>query len=960
MSKKMFLAHTGTPQNFDFDPHGSGRYRQGSGENPHQHGFDILYEIDKMRKSGMTEKEVAVALGYKSSGELRAIKSNLIAEKYAYDAARAIKMRERGMSFVAIGNKLGYSDKKIAKMVEEPQKMKDQILESTVNILKESLEKNKYIDVGEGVERMLGIPRTKLDAAIMKLKMEGQYEVKNMQVQQINAPIGQKTSLLVIAPKDTPTKDIYQHLDDIHLVTEYHSNDFGKTYIGFEKPVSVDSSRIQIAYADKDGFQPKDGIIEIRPGVEDLTLGQARYAQVRISVDDKYYLKGMALYSNDLPKGVDIRFNSNKMEGEPLEKVLKPQKVSITTKELSKELGIPENKIIEQMKSGKIHVENVNDLDKLGVKDSKKYIDKTNPFGAMIKANISETAGGQTHYIDKNGVKKLSAVNKVNEEGDWGEWDKTLASQFLSKQSNELAKSQLNYTYLKKKAELEDIRSITNSEIRKKMLYAFADDCDSSAVDLKAASMPRQATQVLLPLNSMSEKEVYAPNFRNTDTVCLLRYPHSGPTEILQLKVNNKNKEAKALFGEHPKDCVVINPKNARKLSGADFDGDTVVVIPNNRGLINVKNILKELEDYDPHIQYKGYEGMKVMKEKNKGTEMGKITNLITDMTMIGCTDSELTRAIKFQQVVIDAPKHKLDWKRAYKEQNIAELKKKYQGGGGAGTIISRAKSQERVPVRKLYTKIDPETGKKIYTEDTRNATYTKSWTLKDGTVRTKDIPRTYKSTKMAETDDAFKITSDPSSPYPMEVIYATYANRMKQMGNEVRLEALKIKSYSVNESAKKSYSKEIESLNKKLNNAKMNAPYERQCQMAAGVVLKQKKISNPEMSDSEKKKIGQMALNNARARIIPGGRKQRIVLTEKELEAINNNAIPVSHLKDILNNVDNDKLTEMVMPKKTIKGISNARIAQAKALIARGETQADVADVLGISVTTLRKYLNQ
>ena len=929
MSEKTFLAHVGTPQNIDFDPHGSGRYRQGSGENPHQHGFDLLYEIDKMKKSGMTEKEVAVALGYKSSGELRAIKSNLIAEKYAYDAARAIKMRnERGMSYVAIGKKLGYSDKKIAKMIEEPQRMKDQILESTVNVLKESLSKNKYIDVGEGVERMLGIPRTKLDAAIMKLKMEGQYEVKNMQIQQINAPVGQKTSLLVIAPKGTPTKDIYQNLDDIHLVTEYHSDDLGKTYTSFEKPVSIDSSRIKISYADKDGFQPKDGVIEIRPGVEDLTLGQSRYAQVRIAVDDKYYLKGMALYSNDIPKGYDIRFNSNKSEGTPLEKVLKP---------LKREGTLPN-----------------------GDPDPKTPVDWSNPFGAMIKANISETAGGQTHYIDKNGIKRLSAVNKVNEEGDWGEWDKTLASQFLSKQSYELAKSQLNYTYLNKKAELEDIRSITNSEIRKKMLFSFADDCDSSAVDLKAAAMPRQATQVLLPLNSMSEKEVYAPNFRNGEKVCLIRYPHSGPTEILELKVNNKNKEARSLFGEHPKDCVVINPKNSRKLSGADYDGDTVVVMPNNKGLIKVEKILKDLENYDPHIEYKGYEGMKVMKEKNKGTEMGKITNLITDMTMIGCTSEELTRAIKFQQVVIDAPKHKLDYKRAYKEQRIADLKKKYQGGGGAGTIISRAKSQYRVPLRKLYVKIDPETGKKIYTDDTRNSTYTKTWTLKNGTVRTKEIQRMYKSTKMAETDDAFKITSDPNNPYPMETIYATYANRMKQMGNDVRLEASKIKSYSVNESAKKAYKKEIESINNKLNTAKMNAPYERQSQMAANVILKQKRIANPEMSDSEKKKMGQIALNNARNRIIPGGHKQRIVLTDKELEAINANAIPVSHLKDILNNVDNDKLTEMVMPKKNVKGINQSKILQAKALIARGETQADVADVLGVSVTTLRKYLNQ
>ena len=31
MSNKLYLKHTGTPQQYDFDPHGSGRYRQGSG-----------------------------------------------------------------------------------------------------------------------------------------------------------------------------------------------------------------------------------------------------------------------------------------------------------------------------------------------------------------------------------------------------------------------------------------------------------------------------------------------------------------------------------------------------------------------------------------------------------------------------------------------------------------------------------------------------------------------------------------------------------------------------------------------------------------------------------------------------------------------------------------------------------------------------------------------------------------
>lgn len=909
------LYHTGTPHEGS-TPH-SGRYEWGSGKDPYQHRFDLLYEVQKMKASGLykNETEIAKALGY-SSGELRAIKSNLVAEKYAADAARAAMYKEKGWSNVRIAEKLGVSDKTVQKMLDNP--VKNEILESTANVLRKSVEEKKYIDVGEGVERSLGIPRTKLDAALQKLKDEG-YEVKNLQVQQINAPVGQKTSLLVLAPPGTETRDIYKELDKVSLIKEYHSDDLGQTYGHIQPPVALDSNRIEINYADSNGYQPKDGVIEIRPGVADLTLGGSSYAQVRINVDNKYYMKGMALYSNDLPKGVDVRFNTNKDEGTPLADVLKPLNRTA-------------------------YLEN-------GKPDPNSPVDLSNPFGATIKA------GGQTWYTDKDGKKKLSVINKVNEEGDWGLWDKTLASQFLSKQNYDLARKQLNITYLNKQDEFNDIMHISNSEIRKKMLLSFADDCDASAVDLKAAAMPRQATQVLLPLESIKENEIYAPNFKNGEHVCLVRYPHSGPSEIPDLIVNNKHKEAISIFGKTPKDCVVINPKVAQKLSGADFDGDTVVVIPNKKGIIRTSPTLKGLENFDPHIQYRGYEGMKVMPESRKGTEMGMIANLITDMTVIGCTDEELARAIKHSMVVVDAPKHKLDYKRSEKENRIPELKQKYQGGGGAATIISRAKSPERVPQRRLYVKIDPETGEKIYSPT--NESYTKTWVLKDGTVKTKQIERTTASTKMAEAKDAMTLASDPNNPYTMEIYYGTYANKMKEMGNEARKEASKIKSYTVSKSARETYSKEIESITAKTNVALSNAPYERKAQMAANVNLKQKKMANPAMTDSEKKKIGQMELNNARARLIPGGKKERIVLTEKELEAINTNAIPASQLKVILNNADQDKLKEMVMPKKNNKGLSDAKLASAKAKLASGYyTQAEVAEELGISPTTLRKYL--
>lgn len=65
---------------------------------------------------------------------------------------------------------------------------------------------------------------------------------------------------------------------------------------------------------------------------------------------------------------------------------------------------------------------------------------------------------------------------------------------------------------------------------------------------------------------------------------------------------------------------------------------------------------------------------------KNTQTEMGKISNLITDMTLKGATQDELARAVRHSMVVIDAEKHKLDYKQSEQDNGISALRKKYQG----------------------------------------------------------------------------------------------------------------------------------------------------------------------------------------------------------------------------------------------------------------------------------------
>lgn len=914
MSEKLYLRHSGTPHEGS-TPH-SGRYPWGSGEDPYQHRFDFLHEVEELRKKGMSNTEIAKAMGY-STGEWRAKLTNQREAKKAEDIATCVRLREKGNSNTAIAERLGLTEGTVRNYLKQSVEMKESELSNTADILRKSVETKNYIDIGEGVERSLGISKTKFDAAVQRLKDEG-YTVVNIQVPQINSTTGQKTTVRVLAPPNTPTPELYNNMDKIKLITEYHSNDNGLTYGNIKKPTSLSSKRLEIAYTDAEGKggAEKDGVIELRPGVEDISLGNSKYAQVRIVVDGKYYLKGMAMYNPNLPPGVDVRFNTNKSEGAPIEKVLKPLKTTD---------GTPDGPI-----------------------------DWDNPFGATIKA------GGQRTYVDKNGKEQLSVINKVNEEGDWGAWDKTLASQFLSKQDYNLAKKQLNITYLQKQEEFEEIMSLTNAAVKERLLRSFSDDCDAAAVDLKAAAMPRQATQVILPLPSMSENEIYAPNFKDGEYVSLVRYPHSGPSEIPLLRVNNKNKEAIAIVGKTPKDCVLINPSVAVKLSGADFDGDSVVVIPNKGGkTIKTAATLDGLKDFDPKKAYPEYPGMKVMKESAKGAEMGRIANLITDMTLQGCSDDELARAIRHSMVVIDAPKHHLNYKQSEKDNRIQELRIKYQGkaSGGAATLISRSKGQEYVDERRLYVKTDPKTGEKIYSP-TGN-TYTKVWTLKDGTVRTKEQTRQTKTTKMANAKDAYELVSDPKNPWPMEEIYANYANQMKDMANRARLAQLNVKTEKVNPSAKVVYAPEVESLEKKLNRSLSNAPYERQAQMAANVVLKAKKMENPEMTDSEKRKKGQQALNSCRARMIPDGKKYRIEITPKEWEAIQAGAISTTKLKSIIENTDLDKLKEYATPRQQ-KGLSPAKLASAKAMLSSGYyTQAEVAEKFGISASTLMRYVN-
>lgn len=930
-----FIAHYGTPRH-------SGRYPWGSGDDPQQRNKNFLGYVNMLKEKGLSEVEIAKSVGMTTS-QLRNKKSIIKSEQRKSEYTQAVTWKDKGISNVEIGKRLGMNESSVRALLNPAIQKKSELAKATANVIKDNIKEKKYVDVGIGVERHLGVTRTKLKTAISELQNEG-YLLSYIKVEQLGT--GKQTSMMVISKPSNKNAsevlslrnkglsdseiskkmgideseittlvkkeyaNVYANKDKIKSIPNY-SDDGGETYRGLEPVKSVSSKRIKIVY-DEEGGSNKDGLIELRKGIPDISLGNAKYAQVRIGVDDTHYMKGMAVYSDKLPKGIDILYNSNKKIGTPESKVFKPMK---------------------------------NKLD--------GTIDSDNPFGASVR---------QRHYKDSSGKEHLSSINIVNEEGEWSsKWSKSLSSQMLSKQSSALAKKQLDLTYKIKKEEFDDIMSLTNPAVKKRLLDSFAGDCDSAAVHLKAAALPREGWHALIPFPNMKETEVYAPNYRDGEKVVLIRYPHGGIFEIPELTVNNKYKPAKEVLGTHPKDAIGIHPKVAEKISGADFDGDAVLVIPNNNRAIQHKDSLEKLKGFDPKELYKLPDDAPEMDTRTRGIKMGDISNLITDMTIRKANTEEISRAVRHSMVVIDAQKHHLDYKQSYIDHGIAALKKKYQGSASAGasTLISRASSEKRVGVRKEKTNIKKMTddererflsGKKVY--DYSGETYNKITKRKDGTIKVTPTLRTIKSTKMAEVEDAFNL----SSGTVMEHVYATHANKLKALGNTSRKESYNIIPMQTNSEAKIKYANEVKSLNAKLHIALQNAPLERQALVIANAKLAAIKESNPDMDKDQLKKANGMAL--MAARLQTGAKKQRIDITDDEWAAIQSGAISNNKLSQILNNTDLDKIKQLATP-RTALTITPAKRAKAERLLASGHTQSEVADAIGVSLSTLSKMLD-
>lgn len=906
-SESNILEHYGTKRH-------SGRYPWGSGDNPYQHSGDFLSRVEELKKKGLSEKEILETINdslpdeYKMGlTEFRTARQKAGHDRKAleYDQIRALK--DDGLGWKEIGDKLGMSESSVRSKYNNAIGEKASQAEKIAATLKEEVDKKGMIDISEGANQVLGVSESKLDEAAYILEAEYGYQRYGVGIRQ-PTNVRQQTNITVLAKPEFDQKYAYQHQDQIDSLGDYHSDDGGETFTKLQRPSSLDSSRVAIRYGDEGGLD-KDGVMEIRRGVPDLDLGKSHYAQVRILVDGDHYLKGMAVYSDDLPDGVDVMFNTNKPSGTPKMKVLKEAKA-----------------------------------------------DPDNPFGAAIKAN------GQSMYIGEDGKEHLSPINKLKEEGDWDTMSRNVSSQFLSKQPKKLIENQLNLTVADYKAQYDEIMRYDNPTVKKKLLNDFADTVEGTSMTLKASAFPGQSTKVILPINKIKETEAYCPTYENGTRLALIRYPHAGTFEIPIVTVNNKNVSGKRNLGAI-QDAIGINAKVAERLSGADFDGDTVMAIPVT-DKVNIKSTraLKALEGFDPKTAYAVPEGnpnnVRLMKKEEKQREMGVISNLITDMTLRGADEDELARAVKHSMVVIDAEKHKLDYKRSERENGIPELKQKWQirvdeeGAthyGGASTLLSRRKQTVRVPERRGSIRVDKETGEYIYKESGR--------TFID--------PKTGKERKAEDTVSLISETKDArtlSSGTIQENLYADFSNKLKAMANQARKEAANMKGIQRNPEAAKTYAPEVASLKEKYNNMIANKPKERKAMLIANANIKakiQEQGLDPTIDKKEIKKISSVEMQRARDSVGASGRKSKVTFTDREWEAVQAGAISDNMLTKFLNSSDSDEIVKRAMPKK-VTVMTSAKMSKANAMLRSGYSYAEIAKACGVPESTVYSALNK
>lgn len=899
------IEHYGTPRH-------SGRYAWGSGQDP-QRSHDFLSKVDDLRTKGIKDVDIASQLGMTTT-KMRSEIAIANQDRKNAMIQTAKHMQEDGKSVHEISDRLGIASNSVRTYLNtdlESEKVQKKQIDNIKDAVKDGVEKTGYLDVGPGIAQQLGISNDKLQKTVKALEDEG-YIAHDVYVKRLTD--ADKYTTIHVLTKEPSIDVVKQHKDDIATL-EQRTDDGGTTFKKFKAPESLGLDKVGIRYGDEGG-EDRDGLIQVRPGAKGLDLGASKYAQVRIKIGDDMYAKGMAIIDNDakFPAGKDIIFNTNKTKIDPV--TGKPTRT---------------DKVFKKVKT---------DSD-----------DPMKMFGTTI--------------TDQKGK-----LNIASQEGDWNTWSASLSSQFLSKQPVSLVKDRLMATHDSLKRQMDEAMKIDNPLLRKQLLDGIVSDAQAKQVHLKAQGLPKSKSHVLLPFPDINPGQVYAPNYRDGDKVVLVRYPHGGRFELPELTVNNKLKIPKKILGNVP-DAIGIHPSVAHKLSGADFDGDTVMVIPNNKRQIKTADSLKGLRNFDPNMYEVDHT---TMTPKTKQHQMGTVSNLITDMTIKGAGPDELARAVRHSMVVIDAEKHKLDYKKSAVDNGISALQKKYQthidaftgkASVGSSTVISQSKSTIKEKVR---GKVDKATGNISIDALKKSGHYTavgKALVDKSGTRSVKSIADAYD--KYGNGDGTISYSKIPGTPIMnilpsakklssgtrVETEYADHVGRMKALANEATKASHATPSFQRDPAAAKKYGTQVATLKGKVQKAAANAPRERQAQALAEKLYRER--STDDLTPDSRKKLKSQVLTEARDKT--GAHRVKVDVTPDEWKAIDNEAISANLLKDVIRYADLDKLVALAKPRTP--ALTSARVSRAKSLLDKGYTYAQVADSLGVSVSTIKREVN-
>ena len=819
----------------------SGRYEYGSGKDGYQ-STSFIGQYENLKSQKLSPKEIAERLNMNST-ELR---TNITWARHEQKKALAYQVKKDFESGITnkseLARKYNTSEGTIRNVLSNKESHQSKQLETINKALVDGVKEHTYLDVGIGVELQIGVPRTRFDAVVNKMVQEDGYYTHNVLVSRLNDRDKPITVKVLTEEPDLAVVRSKENYTKIRTL-EAWSTDNGETLTKLQNPVSINPDRVKVKYKEEGG-EAKDGLIELRPGTPDLEMGSSHYAQVRIKIGDDRYIKGMAVFGDpkDFKPGVDIVFNTNKSKTVPKMEVFKAVKPNVQ--------------------------------------------DPIEIFGSSITSQ-----------------NKSKIINIVNKEGEWETWSNKLSSQFLSKQPIALIKDRLGATKKQLLDEYDEIDKINNPVVKNFLLEKYSDGLITKAAQLKAQGLPNTKSHVILPFPDMNPDEVYAPKYENGTRLVLIRHPHGGTFELPEVTVNNvSNTTAKKVMGNAP-DAIGMHPSVAKKLSGADFDGDTVLAIPNKatgpQHIVTTKT-RKELSDFDP-MDYKVDHA--TITARHKQTEMGLASNLITDMHIKGATPAEIVKAVKHSMVVIDSEKHHLDYKQSSIDNNIKALKRKYQ------------------------SHINPDTNK----------------------------PTTAASTLISRAKNKIKI-DDPdfdvdkySSGTEVEKQYVNHVKDIQSIKNSVDSQIKSFKAPKYSREAARVYKEELKSLDEKLEKAKLNAPRERQAQILSNKLY----YTNvyPDMTKDDKKKLRTRALARARDTVGTKGKEATLEVTPKEWEAIQSRAVTTSKLKEVLRYADIDKIKKYASPR--VSKLSDAKLQRAQALIDKGYTYAEVSKDMGVSITS-------